>query len=144
MKAIFALAALVASAVAQKVIIASPPPLWTLHPGQSFVVDVDHTPSLTPSQDVAVAIGIQSCSGNGQAVTCPPNISSGNIGTPLFRGIYNPQLLGNGHTDLVQNYTVTVPSGISSGPALLSVAHFGLIMGTIPFLEVVNQTVIIG
>ncbi|CDO70835.1 hypothetical protein BN946_scf184801.g28 [Trametes cinnabarina] len=140
MKVIFALAAFVASAVAQSVVIASPPPFSTLYPGQAFVVDIDRTPSLTGSDDVAIAIGIQSCAQAG----CPSGTSTGDIGTPLYQGLYNPQPVGNGHSDLAQNFTVTVPTFLHSGPALLSVAHFGLIIGVEPFLEVVNQTIIIG
>ncbi|KAI9057494.1 hypothetical protein FKP32DRAFT_1598230 [Trametes sanguinea] len=142
MKVFFALAACVASAVAQGVVIVSPPPFYTLHRGQGFVVDVDRTPSLTGSDDVAVAIGIQSCV-NGPAGQCPAGTSSGNIGTPLFQGLYAPTPVGNGHSDLAQNFTVTVPSFLPPGPALLSVAHFALVIGVEPFLEVVNQTVII-
>ncbi|OSD07599.1 hypothetical protein PYCCODRAFT_1422261 [Trametes coccinea BRFM310] len=126
MKVIFALAACVASAVAQSVVIASPPAFYTLHRGQGFVVDVDRT----------------SCV-NGPAGQCPSGTSSGNIGTPLFQGLYAPTPVGNGRSDLAQNFTVTVPSFLPPGPALLSVAHFGLVIGVEPFLEVVNQTVII-
>ncbi|OJT12809.1 hypothetical protein TRAPUB_10644 [Trametes pubescens] len=140
----FVLAALAACASAQNVIIASPPALATLFPGQSVVVDVDRVPSLTGSQDVAVAIGIQSCVGLAPAGTCDGVDTTGNIGTPLFSGPYTPQPVGNGHSDLFQNFTVTIPEFLPAGPAVLSVAHFGLVIGVEPFLEVVNQTVIIG
>ncbi|KAI0357328.1 hypothetical protein OH77DRAFT_1519273 [Trametes cingulata] len=139
-KRFLALAALAASAVAQNVIIrvAAPPAQATLFPGESVV------PSLTGSQDVAVVIGIQSCVGRAPAGTCDGVITSGNIGTPLFSGLYSPQPVGHGHSDLFQNYTVTIPDSLPAGAAVLAVAHLGLVLGVEPFLEVVNQTIFIG
>ncbi|KAI0357403.1 hypothetical protein OH77DRAFT_1377589, partial [Trametes cingulata] len=95
----------------------------TLFPGESVVVDIDRVPSLTGSQDVAVVIGIQSCVGRAPAGTCDGVITSGNIGTPLFSGLYNPQPVGHGHSDLFQNYTVTIPDFLPAGAAVLAVAH---------------------
>ncbi|KAL1950809.1 hypothetical protein VTO73DRAFT_5933 [Trametes versicolor] len=143
-KIVFVLAALACCAAAQNVIIAAPPALATVFPGQSIVVDIDRVPSLTGSQDVAVAIGIKSCVGLAPAETCDGVDTTGDIGTPLFSGPYTPQPVGNGHSDLFQNFTVTIPQFLPEGAAVLSVAHFGLIIGEEPFLEVVNQTVIIG
>ncbi|KAI0357329.1 hypothetical protein OH77DRAFT_1422167 [Trametes cingulata] len=143
-KAIVALTALAATAVAQQVIIAAPPAQATLFPGESVVVDIDRVPSLTGSQDVAVAIGIQTCVGRTPSGTCDGVDTGGDIGTPLFSGPYNPQPVGHGHSDLFQNYTVTIPDFLPAGPAVLTVAHFGLVIGELAFLEIVNQTVVIG
>ncbi|KAI0632536.1 hypothetical protein C8Q77DRAFT_1060575 [Trametes polyzona] len=143
-KIIVAIAAFVAGAVAQNVVIAAPAPFTTVSAGESIVVDVDRVPSLTGSRDVAVAIGIRTCVGLAPTGTCDRIDTSEDLGTPLFSGLYDPQPVGNGHSDLFQNYTVTIPDFLPEGPAVLSVAHFGLVIDIVPFLEVVNTTVIIG
>ncbi|PIL22942.1 hypothetical protein GSI_15638 [Ganoderma sinense ZZ0214-1] len=134
--AIFALVSLVASAAAQSVVIAAPAPSTTLSLGESFVVDVDRPASLTGSQEVAVAIGLRTCLGS-----CTGLNATSDIGTSLFAGPYAPAAVGGGSLDVAQNFTVQVPVLFLTGPALLSVAHFALIEGTEPFLEVVSETV---
>ncbi|KAJ8462079.1 hypothetical protein ONZ51_g11131 [Trametes cubensis] len=135
MKSIFAVAALVASAMAQGVVISAPPPLATLTAGETTVVEVVRPDSLTGSQEVSVAIGIQSCVGRAPAGTCDGVDTSGYIGTsPLYVG----------PAALVQNFTVTVPDYLQPGAAVIAVAHFSLILGVEILFEVVNQTVIIG
>ncbi|KAI0326898.1 hypothetical protein GY45DRAFT_1373599 [Cubamyces sp. BRFM 1775] len=144
MKSIFALAALVASAMAQGVVISAPPPLATLTAGQTTVVEVVRPDSLTGSQEVSVAIGIQSCVGRAPAGTCDGVDASGNIGTSaLYAGPYTPQIAGHHSAALVQNFTVTVPDYLQPGAAVIAVAHFSLISGIEILFEVVNQTVII-
>ncbi|KAJ8474696.1 hypothetical protein ONZ51_g7048 [Trametes cubensis] len=146
MKSIFAVAALVASAMAQGVVISAPPPLATLTAGETTVVEVVRPDSLTGSQEVSVAIGIQSCVGRAPAGTCDGVDTSGYIGTsPLYVGPYTPEIVPGGHSAaLVQNFTVTVPDYLQPGAAVIAVAHFSLILGVEILFEVVNQTVIIG
>ncbi|KAI1794783.1 hypothetical protein LXA43DRAFT_883067 [Ganoderma leucocontextum] len=134
--AIFALASFVASAAAQSVVITAPAASTTLSLGESFVVDVERPASLTSSQEVSVAIGLLSCVGSCSGVSATED-----IGTSLFFGPYAPTSVGGGSLDVAQNFTVQVPVLFLLGPALLSVAHFSLIQGTQPFLEVVSQTV---
>ncbi|KAI0333489.1 hypothetical protein GY45DRAFT_1319440 [Cubamyces sp. BRFM 1775] len=139
MKAIYAVLFFVAAAFAQSVTILSPTVNTTLSPGDSFVVDVDKPDSLSPSYDVAVAIGLQSCG----AAPCAALASAGILGTILFDGEYKPQLRPNS-SDVFQNYTVQVPSTMESGPALLTVARFYLLgAGASPTIQTVNTTLII-
>ncbi|RPD62843.1 hypothetical protein L227DRAFT_573361 [Lentinus tigrinus ALCF2SS1-6] len=144
-KSVIALACLAASAAAQSVIIASPIANSTLLPGETFVVDVDRPDTLTGSQEVAIAIGLLSCVGLAPRSpgTCDGVNTTGNIGRVLFSGTYAPTLVGHGHADLAQNFSVQVPGNFPIGPAILSVAHFALVIGTEPFLEVVPQQVIV-
>ena len=86
--------------------------------------------SLTGSQEVSVAIGIQSCVGRAPAGTCDGVDTSGYIGTsPLYVGPYTPEIVPGGHSAaLVQNFTVTVPDYLQPGAAVIAVAHFSLIL----------------
>ncbi|TFK85743.1 hypothetical protein K466DRAFT_600921 [Polyporus arcularius HHB13444] len=142
-KSAITLAIFVIAAAAQSVIIASPIANGTLNPGETFVVDVDRPATLTGSQDVSVVIGLLSCVGLAPSGSCDSVNPAGNLGRVLFSGPYTPTPVGNGHADLAQNYTVQVPSNFEPGHALVAVAHFGLIIGTEPFLEVVSQQVIV-
>ncbi|OJT09101.1 hypothetical protein TRAPUB_14428, partial [Trametes pubescens] len=115
---------LISTAFAQSVAILSPPAGATLAPGNDFVVDVDKADSLSPSQDVSVAIGIISC---GSETPCEGlGASSGILGNVIHMGDFSPQLRPNS-THLFQNYTVQVPSAMESGPAVLTIAHFYLL-----------------
>ena len=90
--------------------------------------------TLTGSTEVAVAIGLQSCVGLAPAGTCDGVNTTGDIGSPLFSGPYTPTIAGHGRADLVQNFTVQVPSNFQIGPAILSVAHFALILVRVRFV----------
>ena len=79
----------------------------------------------------------------------------------MFQGLYKPFLPpGASRSDLIQNFTVNLPADFPTGTALVSVAHFGLIIvsnqrykacscthnnikGVNPFLEVVNTTIFV-
>ncbi|CDO71981.1 hypothetical protein BN946_scf184943.g15 [Trametes cinnabarina] len=143
MKLFFALSILASFAVAQKAVIIAPEPQAVLAPGDDFVVDVDRPVSTTNADEVAIAIGLLSCSQLSPLRTCEVVDTSSGIGTVLYAGPYTPQLRPGG-TDFYQNFTVTVPADFPSGEAALSVAHFSLV-GTLawPMFEVVNQTIII-
>ncbi|KAI0769939.1 hypothetical protein C8Q74DRAFT_1369185 [Fomes fomentarius] len=143
----FSFLALLASAAslvaAQNAVIAQPPPGTHLSPGQSFVVEVDRPNSLSNSLEVSVAIGLISCKGIAPPGTCDGVDTSQRFGQILFAGPYSPQLAA-GKGALVQNYTVTVPDGFQTGPAILSVAHFNLVGALFfPSLQVLNETVLI-
>ncbi|KAI0669155.1 hypothetical protein C8Q78DRAFT_1080453 [Trametes maxima] len=143
MKAFVLLSAFASLAAAQMVVILSPAPQSTLAPGDQFVVDVDRPDTLTPSQEVSVAIGLLSCAGIAPPGTCDGVDSTEELGRVLFAGPYTPQLRPGG-SDLFQNFTVTVPDNFPSGAAALSVAHFSLVgAGLSPILEVPSETVII-
>ncbi|KAI0647684.1 hypothetical protein C8Q79DRAFT_1008099 [Trametes meyenii] len=130
-------------AAAQMAVILSPPPQSTLSPGDQFVVDVDRPDTLTPSQEVSVAIGLLSCAGIAPPGTCNGVDPTEELGRVLFAGPYTPQLRPGG-SDLFQNFTVTVPDNFPPGAAALSVAHFSLVgAGLSPILEVPSETVII-
>lgn len=85
--------------------------------------------TLSPSEDVGVAIGLISCQVTGGG-GCPLIDPTQELGSILFKGAYNP----TGHPDtplgdieFYQNFTVTVPSNFATGVALLNVAHFYLV-----------------
>ncbi|KAI0636731.1 hypothetical protein C8Q77DRAFT_1215680 [Trametes polyzona] len=139
MHAFTAVIALAASALGQSIAILSPPAGATLSPGSTFIVDVDKADSLSPSQDVSVAIGLESCT----QASCDTLASSGILGNIVFTGDYSPQLRPNS-THVFQNYSVQVPSTLQAGPAVLSIAHFYLLgVGASPAVEMVNTTVTI-
>ncbi|KAJ8453895.1 hypothetical protein ONZ51_g13341 [Trametes cubensis] len=139
MKTIYAVLFFVVAALAQSVTILSPTINTTLSPGDNFVVDVDKPDSLSPSYDVSVAIGLQSCG----AAPCAALASAGILGNILYTGDYRPQLRPNS-SDVFQNYTVQVPSTMATGPALLTVARFYLLgAGASPVIQTVNTTLII-
>jgi len=130
--AVIALAVAPAS-LAQMVSFATPPPNQSLSPGQQFTVQLDSADGLTGFEHISVAFGIQSC-----AAGC-----GSDLGTMIFAGNYTPTIHNVGEP-LYQNFTLTVPSGLASGPSLLSVAHFYLIgAGLMPVLEMRNTTVTI-
>ncbi|KAI8989671.1 hypothetical protein BD414DRAFT_536065 [Trametes punicea] len=138
-KALLAILLLAVTALAQRVTLLAPAFNSPLSPGQNFTVDVDKPDSLSPSYDVSVAIGLQSCG----TAPCEALASAGILGNILYTGDYTPQLRPNS-SDVSQNYTVQVPSTMASGPAILTVAHFYLLgAGATPAYDTVNTTVII-
>ncbi|KAI0362389.1 hypothetical protein OH77DRAFT_1416647 [Trametes cingulata] len=128
-----------AAAFAQSVTILSPAPGTILSPGSTFVVDVDKPDTLSPSYDVSVAIGLESCG----ETPCSQLASAGILGTVIHAGDYTPQLRPNS-SHLFQNFTVQVPSAMQTGPAVLTVGHFYLLgAGASPAVETINTTVVI-
>lgn len=81
--------------------------------------------SLTGSQDVSVAIGLQTCGG----ASCD-SLPSETMGTPIFKGDYAPAL-DAGNDAVSQSFDVQVPASLAPGAARLSVAHF-YILGVSP------------
>ncbi|KZP29771.1 hypothetical protein FIBSPDRAFT_851375 [Athelia psychrophila] len=114
-------------AYAQNIVIAAPVAQSSVTPGESIRVQVNVPDSLSPSTEVAVVIAMIGCTTS--PAHCPaPSEQLGNI---LYNGVYSPTLVG---TTKVQNFTVTVPSGLKAGQAVLSVSHFNLIGVSSPFL----------
>ncbi|KAH9945901.1 uncharacterized protein BXZ73DRAFT_95418 [Epithele typhae] len=136
MKILATISALVASSVAQSVLIRSPAPNETVSPNQTFVVEVDKPNSLSPSMDISVAIGMESCNAAG----CEAVSQAQMLGNVLFAGGFDP-VLKPGTGDLFQNFTVQVPATMPSGQAMLTVAHFYLLgAGANPAVELANVT----
>lgn len=85
---------------------------------------IDFLPHLQESTvgvtEIGIAIAIKHCSQD------PCEDSSQALGAVLYAGTFNPVMdydLGYSY----ENYTLTVPDGIQSGPAVISVAHASLI-----------------
>ena len=138
MKAGFVFLALAASAIAQKVTIASPSANAEVKAGGNLLVEIDRPVCMsnmilscsdlltfsfllkdtqTPSTDVAVIIGLQPC---GPAGDC--DAVAANYARVLFHGPYTPKPV-DGHASISHNYTVKIPQNTAAGKALLQVAH---------------------
>lgn len=77
--------------------------------------------ALTGSTEVGIAITLKHCTQN------PCEDTSEALGSVLYSGPYNPQFGPGMGGQPYQNFTLTIPGGIQSGPAVLSVAHANLI-----------------
>lgn len=78
--------------------------------------------SLTGSQEVAVVIAMNSCTST--SCLSPDEV----MGHVLYNGPYDPQYqTGEEEKPPHQNFTVTVPSSMTSGPVILSVTHLTLV-----------------
>ncbi|KIM51714.1 hypothetical protein SCLCIDRAFT_142654 [Scleroderma citrinum Foug A] len=121
-------------ACAQSAVIGYPPNGYTVSPGASLTVQVQHPNSLTGSEEVAVVIGFQSCRANG---CISPSSYMGQI---LYNGPFDPQYQES-MTPPYKNFTVQVPSSAAAGTALIGVVHVMLIgAGYYPYMEVLNTT----
>ncbi|KIL61390.1 hypothetical protein M378DRAFT_51915, partial [Amanita muscaria Koide BX008] len=122
-------------AFAQSVEIGYPPNGASVPAGQDLTVQVVRPDTLTGSQEVAVVIGLASCTSQ----SClPPNAVMGNI---LYNGPYNPQFQQPNLPPRppYQNFSVAIPASWTKGAAQLNVAHFTLIgLGPFPFSETLS------
>ncbi|TCD68506.1 hypothetical protein EIP91_010562 [Steccherinum ochraceum] len=137
-KYILALAAFVVSAAAQSITIAAPADGSTVTAGQTITVDVARANTLTPSQEVSVAIGLLNC-----GTSCSGIDPTQRFGQVVFAGPYTPSLHSSGpdFIDFYQNYSVTIPQNFAGSQASLNVAHFSLIgAGPFPNLETKSIT----
>ncbi|KAF7377905.1 hypothetical protein MSAN_00214200 [Mycena sanguinolenta] len=127
-----------ATALAQAVDIGAPAAGTTVSAGSNITVEIDRPDSLTASTEVAVVIGFLSCGASG----CPP--PSETLGTILYNGPYDPEFSNDGsgvNKPPHQNFTVTIPSSASSGPAQLGVIHLALVgLSETPLFETLNVT----
>ena len=80
--------------------------------------------TLTGSQDVSIAIGLQTCSQFEDG--CAPLPITEIMGDILYAGPYSPQLHET-YKAPYQNFSVLVPESFPTGLASLSVAHFVLV-----------------
>ncbi|KAN0076699.1 hypothetical protein V8E55_010554 [Tylopilus felleus] len=136
-KFLFALFLFATAAFAQDVDVGLPTYKQTVNAGSALIVQVQRPNFLSSSEEVAVVIGLQSCS-NGPCI--PP---SSYMGTILYNGPFDPQY-HEVYLPPYQNFTVQVPSSFTTGTALIGVAHVALIgAGFYPILQTVNQTVTI-
>ncbi|KAJ7434517.1 hypothetical protein B0H11DRAFT_1757567 [Mycena galericulata] len=135
-------AMLATAAFAQNVDIGAPADGATVTPGTNITVEVDRPDTLTGSIEVAVVIGFLSCVPF-NAQTCPP--PSEIIGQILYNGPYDPEFRtgpGLPNKPPYQNFTVAIPASAPTGPAQISVTHFGLVgAGFEPFVQSLNVTV---
>lgn len=107
-----------------------------LHAGGQLTAKIDRPDSIIGCTEVGIALAIISCV-NGQ---CPS--PSERLGSVLYAGPFDPQAHGGG--GFYQNFTVTVPSSLSSGQALFTLTHLCLLgAGPFPLLEYRNATVTI-
>ncbi|EJF56663.1 hypothetical protein BD309DRAFT_962004 [Dichomitus squalens] len=145
MKSFVALAALAASAFAQRIQIGVPANLAEIQPGSNITVEVDRPNSLTGSTEVALAIGLFPCGGVKGATSCSSMDVSQVLGNVVYNGPYNPQYATDAPSKPPhQNFSVTVPSTFQSGQVSLGVAHFSLVgAGQSPLYEFVNVTLVV-
>ncbi|PLB50737.1 hypothetical protein P170DRAFT_435919 [Aspergillus steynii IBT 23096] len=135
MNTLLFLTSLAGAALAQNARIGLPEAGHSLKAGEELIVQVQRPNSLTGSQEVGVAIGIQSCA-NGPCH--PPKDAMGQI---LYNGPFKP-VYHEHSLPPYENFTVTVPDSVASGEAVIGVAHVSLVgAGPFPFLEVLDQNV---
>ncbi|KAH9480686.1 hypothetical protein JR316_0007286 [Psilocybe cubensis] len=129
------------SAYAQGAVLSYPRDGDKFHAGSKFTVEVDRPNSLSGSTEVGVVIAVNSCN-NGPCA--PPTAILGQI---LYNGPFNPQYQASavGYQTPGQNFSVTLPSDISKGPASLNVFHVALIGAgrAIPLTQTLNTTIIV-
>ncbi|KAI9567203.1 hypothetical protein HD554DRAFT_2039704 [Boletus coccyginus] len=136
-KSLFSLSLFASTVFAQSALIGLPAYNQIVSAGCDFIVQVQRPNTLTGSEEVAVVIGLQSCPNS----PCSP--PSDIMGTILYNGPFDPQY-HEWYLPPYQNFTVQVPSSVTAGTALIGVAHITLIgAGLFPYLETLNQTIII-
>ncbi|PAV17831.1 hypothetical protein PNOK_0631700 [Pyrrhoderma noxium] len=136
MKFVAVLCSLVAAVAAQRAFIGEPQSSDTWTAGHDELVSVVKPDALTGSTEVGIAITLKHCIQN------PCEDASEALGSVLYSGPYNPQFGPGMGGQPYQNFTLTIPGGIQSGPAVLSVAHANLIgAGPFFFTEITNTTI---
>ncbi|KAI5120389.1 hypothetical protein M0805_000169 [Coniferiporia weirii] len=138
MKFFAVLLSLAAATLAQRVTISTPAANQTLTAGQNITVSVAKFDSLTGSTEVGIAITLEHCS------QTPCEDASERLGDILYAGAYNPQRGPGNEGQPAQNFTVAIPAGFPTGPAVISVPHANLLgAGPFFFTEIQNVTVVI-
>ncbi|PYH40799.1 uncharacterized protein BP01DRAFT_360941 [Aspergillus saccharolyticus JOP 1030-1] len=138
MKTFLSTAALLTAALAQNAAIGLPKADQTVQPGDTLTVQVQRPNTITGSQEMALAIGFQSCATSG---SCFP--VDEDMGTILYNGAFAPAYHET-YLPPYENFTVTVPASAPAGKAVIGVAHATLVgASAYPFLEVLNQTVVV-
>ncbi|KAH7927835.1 hypothetical protein BV22DRAFT_1006033 [Leucogyrophana mollusca] len=132
------------SALAQSIQIGAPADWSSVLPGESVVVQVDRPNFNSQASEVAVVIAIFPCFSD-PPLSCPAFERDG-VGEILYNGPYNPQYPSPNpdNEPPQQNFTVTIPSGIKTGPAVFSVTHFSFTgANNFPLLESKNITLVV-
>ncbi|EGO03504.1 hypothetical protein SERLA73DRAFT_158128 [Serpula lacrymans var. lacrymans S7.3] len=133
-----------ASAFAQSVTIAAPPNMATAAAGSDIVVQVDR-PNFTSSvNEVAVVIAVFPCFVE-EPEFCPAFQRDG-VGAILYSGPFDPyELVPNPNNEPPQeSFTVKIPPGTKTGPAVLSLTHWSFIGANNEyFFETKNITLVI-
>ncbi|KUL86135.1 hypothetical protein ZTR_07733 [Talaromyces verruculosus] len=112
----FVFAALAITAAAQRIWIQAPVLDQQVIPGDDLVIEIQSQDSSTPYTDIAAAIGIQPWSRGSY---------DGELGEYLvYQGNWSIEGFAYPQGGLYTNVTVTVPSDVPLGPAVLSVAMF--------------------
>ncbi|KDR82929.1 hypothetical protein GALMADRAFT_238600 [Galerina marginata CBS 339.88] len=108
-----------------------PPSGTSVTPGKHLTVQVVRPNSIQGSTEAGLVIGLLTCTFNPNG--CPP--PNAQVGTILFNGKFSPtihEIPGQPY----QNFTVTIPTGFTTGTAQLSTNRFHLIgAGPSPILE---------
>ncbi|KAL3440652.1 hypothetical protein BJX65DRAFT_314602 [Aspergillus insuetus] len=132
-----ALLALAVTAVAQNVFITAPAEGTEIAAGSDLVVQVIQPGTQSSHVNIGLAIGLQPCP---PEEFCYPVSSV--LGYALYAGAFDP--VYNPIGSPYQNFTVTIPERTIKGPAMLGVAHAGLVgvMGS-PNLQATSVQVMI-
>ncbi|KAM6491319.1 hypothetical protein JOM56_013558 [Amanita muscaria] len=121
-------------ALAQSVEIGYPKAGKKIHPGQKLTVQIVQPDSIMGSWTLGIAIGIQSCA-DGPGCLPPTQV----MGTVLYNGPFTPK--PHPTMPYYQNFTVTIPSGFTKGPAHLNVAYAALWgAAAYPYIQTLNET----
>ncbi|KAL0565512.1 hypothetical protein V5O48_016509 [Marasmius crinis-equi] len=140
---IFGSVLLAAVAVAaQKANIAVPINGTDVQAGSNITIEVDRPNFLSSANEVAIVLGLVSCSDNS---TCRAPQEGGGINEILYQGPFNPQYGGYYALPPHQNFTVTVPADFANGTAQLSLTQFTLIGASLTptlFYDVVHVNVV--
>ncbi|EIW81135.1 hypothetical protein CONPUDRAFT_82182 [Coniophora puteana RWD-64-598 SS2] len=129
----------IASVLSQGVRLSSPTDGQTVSPGQQIVVSVTRPPTLSSSEEVAVVLGLTTCS---TSTGCPAPTDG--LAHVLYNGPYSPAYPdpNPAHLQPHQNFTVAIPADMQQGKAVLSVSHFALLgAALIPWTQFANVTV---
>lgn len=145
MKFAITLAALAASAFAQRIQIGAPKNFAEVKAGSNITVEVDRPNSLTGSTEVGIAIGLWPCGGPKGTSKCASTDVSQVLGSVVYTGSFKPEYDSTDPTKPPhQNFEVTVPSSFSPGQVSLGVAHLSLVgAGSEPFYEFTNITLVV-
>ncbi|KAI5119275.1 hypothetical protein M0805_008056 [Coniferiporia weirii] len=138
MKSFIVLLSIVAATLAQGISIAEPSVGKNITAGQKTTVSVMKPDTLTGSTEIGVSIALQHCS------QTPCEDASEDLGEILYAGPFNPQRASDNEGQPMQNFTVTIPAGFPTGPAVISVPHANLV-GAGPYFstQIANVTVVI-
>ncbi|PYH98425.1 hypothetical protein BO71DRAFT_395222 [Aspergillus ellipticus CBS 707.79] len=138
MKNVLAVAATLAvGALAQNAQLTLPVAGQSVKAGAQLTVQIQRPTPPTNTEEMAVAIGLQSC----PDAACYP--TSEMLGSLLYNGPYDPEY-HEYYLPQYQNFTVTIPAGTAAGKATLGVARSALTGASeVAFLQFLNQTITI-